>query len=340
MALVKSRPMLTLNSLCAEMKTSDRYLSRRAARDWWTKGLLPRPRRHGLGRGRGTETFWTDSRIAQQAQAAYDLLAAYPRTEIALLSLWLLGFSVRLDSIRAIYRKLINRHLRAVHGRLGQQPDDVIWKFADTLARQTAKTSAAPVEARRSIAQLAFDFLEVFYGLDGGVVTEGLAELWEKAAPYMGGGASQTAGLADLHPRDEDLAAWAHYVKAMASLGAQQKTIKSASNYELMRARRLVLFVSGYLRRVARAAECPEGFEEFGRRLLIVLGRSAVPILIAVLRNDAFRKKIMSSLLDLVRKLPRRAEWPAQWLATRYLLRDNPVAITQVGARSSAATWR
>ena len=58
MALVKFWPMLTLSALCADIEASDRYLSHRAARDWWTKGLLPRPQRRGIGRGRGTETFW------------------------------------------------------------------------------------------------------------------------------------------------------------------------------------------------------------------------------------------------------------------------------------------
>jgi hypothetical protein len=306
--------VLTLDALCAEMEASDRYLSRRAARDWWTKGLLPRPRRHGLGRGRGTETFWTDPRVAQQARAAYDLLAACPRAEIALLSLWLLGFSVSLHTIRMIYRKLINRHLREVHGRRGQQPDDVVWNLADRLARETAKTNAAPTEARRSFAHLAFDFLEVFYGLDSEVVSEGLAELWEKVAPYMGGNASQTGGLADLRLRDEDLAVWTDYVKTIASLSAQQKMIKSASDYELMRARRLLLFVFGYLRRLVRATTHPKDFdfEAFGRRLLVVLGRLAVPILIAVLRRDDFRHKMMSSLLDFVRELGRPVEWPAR----------------------------
>ena len=92
----------------------------------------------------------------------------------------------------------------------------------------------------------------------------------------MGGAAAPPGGFADLHPRDEDIATWAHRVKEMASLTAQRKMIRSASGYELIRARRLVLFVFGYLRRIARAAECLNEFEVFGRQLLIVLGRPAV----------------------------------------------------------------
>jgi hypothetical protein len=108
--------------------------------------------------------------------------------------------------------------------------------------------------------------------------------------------------------RDQDLTAWAHNLKERVSLTAQQKTIRSARDYEFMRARRLVLFVFGYLHRMTRAVNCQNGLdqndlEELGRRLLIVLGCSAVPILISVLRNDAFRRKIMSSLLGFTHRL-------------------------------------
>ena len=185
----------------------------------------------------------------------------------------------------------------------------MLWKFAATFARQIAKTRAAPAEARQSLAQLAFDFLEVFYGLDSEIVSEGLADLLEKAAPYIGGAAASAGGLADLHPRDEDIATWAHRVKEMASLTAQRKMIWSANGYELMRARRLVLFVFGYLRRIAHAAECLNEFEVFGRQLLIVLGRPAVPILVAALRvQTPSGTRLISSLLDFVQMLPRPAE--------------------------------
>jgi hypothetical protein len=114
----------------------------------------------------------------------------------------------------------------------------------------------------------------------------------------MGGGAaSHSPGSAGLRARDEDIATLMHYTKQMVSLTAQRKMIQSASDYELIRARRLLRFVFGYLRRVARAAEFQDNFEELGRRLQIVFGRPAVPILVAVLRKATFRREIMSALL-------------------------------------------
>ncbi len=103
----------------------------------------------------------------------------------------------------------------------------------------------------------------------------------------------------------------------MASLTAQRKAVLSASDYELMRARRLVGFVFGYIRRIALAADCQDDLEEFGRRLLIMLGRPAVPILVAVLREDTLRHTIMLSLLEFVQMVPRRSEWPALMEAAR-----------------------
>ncbi len=302
--------MLTLDALCSEMEQSDRHLSPRAARDWWTKGLLPRPHRRGLGRGKGTETFWTDPRIYRQALVAHDLLTLYPRANITLLSLWLLGFPVSLNSVRAVYRNLMNHHFQSVHRRPGKEPQDIVSRFAEMLARREGRKAGAPIGAQHAIADLAVEFLGAFYAVGDEPESEGLADLWRKASPYLGGATSRPLGLAQFYPSDEDIGSWVQHVKEMASLPEQAKMIRSASDYELLRARRLLLFVFGHLGRFAHAAGRQETFEEFGQRLLIVLGRPAVPILVAVFRKGRLRSQITSLLLDIVRKMPPRAEWP------------------------------
>jgi len=291
------------------MEASGRHLSRRKARDWWTKGLLPRPCRHGLGRGIGTETFWTTPGVFQQARAAYDLLARHSRADITRLSLWLLGFPIDLRFIRAVYLKLINRHLRAVREQIGKHPDDIGGKFAEMFVRRQINKNVAPVDARHAYTDLLAEFLAIFYGSESELMSEGLAELWEKVAPYVDGAASPPDGIADLHPRDEDLATWARYLEQFVSLPAQREMIRTASNYELMRARRLVRFVLGYIRRIDSAVRCKNDLEEFGAGHLV--GRMAVPILIAVLREDTLRHTIMSGLLDVLLRAPRPPEWPA-----------------------------
>lgn len=290
--------MLTLDELCAGMAASGRSLTPRAARDWWTKGLLPRPWRHGLGRGKGTETFWTETRIMERAQAAYDLLAAHPRVDAAILGLWLWGFPMDLGSIRAVYGKLISHHFRSVRGRSKLQLGDSVGKLAEQIARK----SRAPKEALRDTTDFILECGGVFYGVDEELASSGLAALWERAAPYFTSDVSRPRDMADFHPTDDELACWLQYLKTMASLPVQRKAITSATDYELIRGLRLVHLFFGFLGRLARAAKPGEEFEEIGRRLLIVLGRPAVPILIMVLREDSLRHKSVSFILDLMRR--------------------------------------
>src|SRR5205807_903708 len=148
------------------------------------------------------ETFWIDRRVSERARAAYDLFEAYPRADIALLSLWLLGYPVDLRSVRAIYFKLLKHHLRSVHKHVGKQPDDIVGDLAEMAARQWAKANLAPADVRRAFADLMVELLGIFYGFDNDLVTEGLAELWEKVAPYFGGTASHSGGFAELHLSD------------------------------------------------------------------------------------------------------------------------------------------
>ena len=119
-----------------------------------TTTARPRP-------GKGTQTFWTEPGVTQRAHAAYDLLAAYPRADTAILGLWLRGFPVHLGVVRAVYRRSIGRHFRSVGGRSGRPLDEAVGRLAEMFARQSAKTSAAPLKARYAMADLAVEFLGV-----------------------------------------------------------------------------------------------------------------------------------------------------------------------------------
>lgn len=306
--------MLTVDALCSDMEASGRRLTPRAARDWWTKGLLPRPCRRRLGRGKGTKTFWATADVSRQAKAAYDLLARHARTDMALLHLWLMGFHIDLRSVRTVYLELNQRHLRAIHKAAGKQPEDIIGDLAGKLARRQVSKRIAPVDAQHAYADVAVEFLSIFYGSETEPMVEGLAELWEKAVPYVDSAGSQVGGLADLHPSDEVLARWAHNLKQFVSLPAQHAMIGSVSDYELMRVRRLLRFVLEHLHRIARAAERKEVCEG---STVLHLTAPLVPVLVAILRDDTLRSKVVTSLLDVVRMLPSQAEWPALMRAAR-----------------------
>jgi hypothetical protein len=300
--------MLTLQALCSDMEASGRHLTPRAARDWWAKGLLPRPKRLPLGRGKGTKTFWINSDVRRQAVAVHDLLARHARTDIALLHLWLMGFPIDTRFVRAIFLALNARHLREIYEQAEKLPEDVIGDLAGKLARREVGRAAAPVEVHDAYSALAFEFLSVFYGRESELMIEGLAEQWEKVVPYLAEAGSQTGGLAVLHPTDETLALWAQQLGQFVSLPAQRAAIEASSDYELMRARRLIRFALEYFRRISNAVGPQRACDVF---ILHDLAGRLTPVLIAILRDDTVRSVVMTSLLDIVLKMPPQTEWPA-----------------------------
>jgi hypothetical protein len=300
--------MLTLKALCSDMEASGRHLTLRAARDWWTKGLLPRPERRALGRGKGTKTFWSNPGIRHQAFAAHDLLARHARADIALLHLWLMGFPIDVRFLRAVYLERISRHLSQIREHADLHPEDAIGDLAGKLARRQVGKAGAPVDAQDAYSALAIEFLSVFYGSESEFMIEGLAEQWGKVVPFVSGVGSQAGGLADLHPNDETLALWAERLRQFGSLPAQLATMDSASDYELMRARRLIRFALEYLRRISNAVGPQNACDGF---ILHELTSRFVPLLVAVLRESTLRSLIVASLLDMAMKMPSQAEWPA-----------------------------
>jgi hypothetical protein len=285
--------MLTLDHLRADLAASGRSLTPRAARDWWTKGLLPRPQRRGLGRGKGTETFWTTQNITEQAQVVYDLLVWRPRVDVVIVGLWLLGFPVDLRRVRDVYE-------RAHCGVVSQPPDDAASESADMFVRQNVKIDKIPADAKDAGINLAVEFFGVFYGVKEPFESFGLEDYWKLVKPYL-----NSEAFADMHLRDVEFETYAKYLKAMVSLPAQREAIVTASDYELTRARRFVHFVFGYFDHLARTDKRNEKFDGFGRHSLIAIGATAIPILIAAFRNNTARQKIFSGVLDFVMMIPR-----------------------------------
>jgi len=267
---------MTLEELRAEMAASGRPLTERAARDWWSKGLLPRPRRKGLGQGRGTETYWTDRRVAAQATAAYDFLAMHSRTYSAAVHLWLLGFPVELALVRGAYHRLVGRHFRSMHHHSQDDPDGRLGALAAQISRHMVKTEQLPSAFRDDLTDLALPFLETFFNVNWVFEGEGLSELWEKVEPHLWD--SKTSGALVLNDHRLEIAAG--YLRRMGSLPAQRDAIRSASDYELVQARRLLLFVLGHVRRMADLTAQGEILDGSCRNFVIAMSRPAVPILI------------------------------------------------------------
>jgi hypothetical protein len=298
--------MINLIALCAEMERSQRHLTPRAARDWWTKGLLPRPQRHGLGRQKGTETFWVESRVIEQAKATYDLLARHSRTYSALIGLWLLGFPIDLKLVRPAWMKLIARNLprertRAGNTRLAEAVGELAAKAARGLLRPES-----PADIQHAATDFISEILFAFYGVDDEPATCGLADLLAATVPYWSKVTPRPMPFDDTHIE------WLIvHVRECASLPKQRETLRSATNYEFTRARRVIHVVLGALKRAARRVPPgqSETLEELGRGAAIIFGRAALLPLIVILRGPSGRR-IIPTLLRLSHGMKQRLPPP------------------------------
>jgi hypothetical protein len=290
--------MVGLAELCAEMERSQRRLTPRAARDWWTKGLLPRPQRRGLGRQKGTETFWVETRVIAQAKATHDLLARHSRTYTALVGLWLSGFPIELKLVRLAWLKLILRN-RPRRTSVHNVPlIEAVGGFAAKAARGLLRPES-PADIQHAATDFLNEILSAFYGVDDEPEAHGLAELLAATVPYWSKGHPQPMPFDDTHFE------WLIvHVRNWASLPKQRETLRSARNYEFTRARRIIHVVIGIFKRAARRVPegQREGLEEFGRAALIIFGRAALLPLIVILRDPSGRP-IISMLLRFSRSM-------------------------------------
>jgi hypothetical protein len=293
--------MLTVSQLHAAMSASGRLVKRRTLKDWWTNGLLPRPDWGGRGKGQGkgrTEGFWVYPGIVGQARLAHDLLEEHRSFDTAIRDLWLQRHRVDIKLVREAWDRLIEGHLTAMNIAGAENSDEiseVVAELAPRVSRAMTRTFPSTTETRHARTDLISEFLSIFYGLPAEETGDTLAELWQTAEPKQ-------MGWTDTARRNEFFAilliALTTFLQDKASLTAQRRALSSASDYEFVRARRLVHVVLHHLGRMARSNQTMsvDQTEIIGRRVLRVFGPSAVLILIAVLRENSSRQKVISSV--------------------------------------------
>jgi hypothetical protein len=291
--------MVTLAELCAAMERSQRHLTPRAARDWWTKGLLPHPQRHGLGRQKGTVTFWAEPCVIEQAKAAHDLLARHSRTFTALIGLWLLGFPIELQLVRSAWTELMARNQPHRDSRSGELPlDEAVGRLAAKVGPSLLRPDA-PANVRHKATEFCNELLSAFYGVDDEPATFGLAEELVATIPYWSNGVSSSMLFDDTHV--EWLIVQA---RNWFSLPVQRQILCAANDYEFCRARRVLQVALGVLGRAARKLPIDQrqGLQQQGQIVVVIFGRALLLPLIAILRDPSASKHV-PTLLRLARSV-------------------------------------
>jgi hypothetical protein len=125
---------------------------------WRARGLLPKLKPSGRGRGKGKEYGWEDPEVIDQAFAVHELLVKRVKGERALLDLWFCGYAVPSERSRTAWLSQFKRRdasVVSVSRMVGAEG------YLASLSRRAARRSdAPPAVSREDLAQaiaLVFD---------------------------------------------------------------------------------------------------------------------------------------------------------------------------------------
>ncbi len=302
--------MLTVSDLMTAMEKSGRRLTARTARNWWSEGVLPPPKRKGRGQGNGTISFWRDRRILLQAQIAYDLLGKRVSLQNTASDLWLVGFSVPFEVVRKAFVEQAANHYQRAGGR-SRDMESGLWESIGRFVRRDAliRKGSPTDDEGKALYDLTGGLLELLLGVGDGVPQPGDVQQWatdeatellshiEMLAPLR-----QTNGLNTLPAvRAETAEEVVTWIGETASLQRQQNAIINAMPHDWTRARRITRIAFGLLDR-ADAAASPK-LHTANRALFtaLVIGwaRLLFPVLLAAVRNSAQRRSVTGMIFRM-----------------------------------------
>jgi hypothetical protein len=286
--------MFTLADLTGTMEQTGRRLTPRTARNWWTVGLLPRPQRTGLGRGQGTVSFWQDRRVVAQAEITHDLLGRGVSLRGTAAGLWLLGFPMPMETVRAAFADQVAGYYRRGRGRSRDGLEAGLWQHVDDFVRSDARARGGSAGDEEGVAlhDLSGELLELVCGVGDSGPEAGDSGQWsvdtaaevlfqiEVLKPFTQRYAEFPAVQAETV---EEVATW---IRQTASLRRQHETVTHARQHDWIRARRLVRLAIGLLDR-ADAAASPQQHatnRALFTRLAVGWARLLFPIALAVVR--------------------------------------------------------
>jgi hypothetical protein len=312
--------MLTVAELTAAMEGSDRRLTPRTARNWWSVGILPRPARTGLGQGVGTVSFWRDRRVLLQAQIAHDLLGRGVSLLGVAAGLWLVGFPAPFKVVREAFVRQIAGHYRRGRGRSRDGLEAGLWEIVGRFVRQDARARSGSSEDDESVALYALtgELFELLCGVGDGAPGSADARQWAvDTATELLSRIEFLAPLCEVNVipsvQAETVKEVVTWISETASLRRQQDAIVNAQPHDWTRARRIMRVAIGLLDR-ADAAASPERHlanRALLTRLAVGWARLLFPIVLAVARNPQQRQSVTRAIFAaaaIIRRGPVRTQ--------------------------------
>jgi len=303
--------MFTLADLTSAMENTGRRLTSRTARNWWTVGLLPRPRRIGLGRGQGTVSFWRDLRVLEQAEIAHDLLRRGVSLQGTASSLWLLGFSIPFETVRAGFVNQIEGHYRRGRARSRDGLEAGLWRHVEHFVKSDARVRGGSAEDEEGIAlhALTGELLELLCGLGDGASQAGDSSQWsvdtaeellfqiEVLKPFTQRYKAMEFPVIQAKTVEE-VATWIHQT---ASLRRQHEAVTHARQHDWTRARRLVRVAIELADRADAAASSQQhaANRALFTRHAVGWARLLFPILLVMVRVPEQRRLATNALLAM-----------------------------------------
>ena len=165
-----ARPARATKALVAELCAQGVDCSSRRLEDWRRVGLIPRGRRHSLGRGRGTEVVYPDDMADRCRRVAERMRRGQPWQMVAL-SLFATGTDLPEETIRAAYRWALSveapsdgDEFGAAEHFVGQLLSTAAGRRLEALvAAHVKRSGAAPNETPASVAHSVLTNLFVIH---------------------------------------------------------------------------------------------------------------------------------------------------------------------------------
>ncbi len=170
-------PARATKALVAELNTQGVDCSPRRLEDWRRVGLIPRGRRHSLGRGRGTEVVYPDDMVERCRRVAERMRRGQPWQMVAL-SLFAAGAELPEETIRSAYRWALrveaptDDELDAAEDGVGQLLSTAAGRRLQAqVAVHVKRSGVAPNESPASVARSVLTNLFVIH-LGGEVASD------------------------------------------------------------------------------------------------------------------------------------------------------------------------